>query len=219
MSILAAKSNAAKLRRAVAYALGSGSMRQLLIAVRTFITRLTHPLAASYHSTTPYLLGDDYIVKYSVELDDRGRFEQLEREQVQNFLSDALRESLTERPIELGFYLHVLSSSVVPDASRSIRDVVEVATLDWKKFGAEKVRVATIRIGPQDPTSLARHLRAEDWEFNPWHALKVHRPLGSLNRARLTVYRQSAAARKDAGLALVSGVRSTPPGGMPEAAE
>ena len=219
MSILAAKSRSTKLCRTVAFALGSGSTRQLLIAARTFTARVAHPLAASFHSATPYLLGEDYIVKYSVELDDRRRFDQLRRGQTQNFLSDALRESLTEEPIELGFYLHVLSTSVVPDASRSIRDVVEDATLDFAALGAEKVRVATIRIGPQDPSSRARLLRAEDWEFNPWHALKVHRPLGSLNRARLTIYRQSAAARKDAGLRSVSGALSTPPGGLFEAAE
>jgi len=219
MSILSVRSPVTKMARAFAFALGSGSFRQLGIAGRTFARRVAHPLAADFHSTTPYLLGDDYVVKYSVELDDRRRFDRLAREQVQNFLSDALRESLKERPIELGFYLHVLSTSVVPDGSRSISDVVEDASLDWKALGAEKVRVATIRIGPQDPTEAARFLRAEEWQFNPWHALAVHRPLGSLNRARLAIYRDSARARKKSESSPVSGARSIPPGGLSEAAE
>jgi hypothetical protein len=223
MSILSAKSTTAKLSRALAFALGSASFRQLAIAGRTFARRVTHPLAAEFHSTTPYLLGDDYIVKYSVELADRKRLDRLGRERAQNFLSDVLRESLGERPIELGFYLHVLSTSVVPDTNRSICDVVEDATLDWKALGAEKVRVATIRIGPQDPTEATRLLRAEEWQFNPWHALAVHRPLGSLNRARRTIYRDSALSRanprKKSESIPVSGARSIPPGGLSEAAE
>jgi hypothetical protein len=223
MSILAAKSPATKLGRAFAFALGSGSFAQLAIAARTFMKRVTHPLAAEFNSTTAYLLGDDYIAKYSVELDDRTRLEQLGREPVQNFLSDALRDSLEAQPIELGFYLHVLSASVMPSGMRSISDVVEDATLDWKALGAEKVRAATIRIGPQDPTTQARLFQAEDWEFNPWHALQAHRPLGSLNRARLSVYRASADFRKGRqrreSMIPVSGARSIPPRGLTEAAE
>ena len=209
-----------KLGRALAFACGSGGLRQLGIALRTFMGRVAHPLAADFHSTTPYLLGDRYIVKYSVELDDRRRLEQLKREQVQNFLSDALRESLKDRPIELGFYFHALSTSVVPGNGRSIRDVVEDATLDWKALGAEKVRVATIRIGPQDPTSFAQLLRAEEWEFNPWYALDVHRPLGSLNRARLSIYPASQTLRRKRGSDVPrAGARSNPPRGLSEAAE
>ena len=36
----------------------------------------------------------------------------------------------------------------------------------------------------------------EHLAFNPWHGLKVHQPLGSLNRARLAVYRKSELVRK-----------------------
>lgn len=32
--------------------------------------------------------------------------------------------------------------------------------------------------------------------FNPWHGLKAHQPLGSLNRARLAVYKKSELVRK-----------------------
>jgi hypothetical protein len=223
MSILAAKSPATKFGRAFAFALGSGSFSQLVIAGRTFMKRVTHPLAAEFSSTTPYSLGDDYIVKYSVELDDRTRLNQLGRERVQNFLSDALRDSLEAQPIELGFYLHVLAKNVVPAGKRSISDVVEDATLDWKALGAEKVRAATIRIGPQDPTGQTELFQAEDWEFNPWHALAVHRPLGSLNRARLSIYPASVQFRKGeerrVSVVPVSGARSTPPRGLTEAAE
>jgi hypothetical protein len=33
--------------------------------------------------------------------------------------------------------------------------------------------------------------------FNPWHGLKAHQPLGSLNRARAAVYKKSELVRKD----------------------
>jgi hypothetical protein len=220
MSILTTKPLATKLGRAFAFACGSGGMTELGIALRTFMRRVAHPLAADYHSVTPYLFGENYVVKYSVESDDRMRFERLKRERAQNFLSAALRESLAAHPIELGFYLHVLSASVVPENARSICDVVEDATLDWRALGAEKVRVATIRIGPQDPTTPSQLAVAEEWDFNPWNALKLHRPLGSLNRARLSIYSASQAfRRKPVSGATEAGARSTPPRGLSEAAE
>jgi len=58
-------------------------------------------------------------------------------------------------------------------------------------LGAEKVHVANVVIGPQDPTSLERMQLAELARFNPWNALRQHRPVGSLNRARLAAYRAS----------------------------
>jgi len=58
--------------------------------------------------------------------------------------------------------------------------------------------VATLSIAAQDATSSERMAQAERMVMSPWHALEAHRPLGSLNRARLPTYRASSEARAQA---------------------
>jgi hypothetical protein len=168
-----------------------GALRVAGILLRTFSSRLSHPLRAAYHSASPYALGAEHVTKYSLEPTNPKRLHDLMTNADGNYLSTALAHSLRRQPIELKLYLHVLSGSVVPRGFRSLADIVEDATLDWRRLGAEKVHAATIRIGAQDPASTERMTQAEHIRFNPWNALAEHRPLGSLNRARLSAYRAS----------------------------
>ncbi|MGB5687158.1 MAG: hypothetical protein WBM35_15220, partial [Candidatus Electrothrix sp.] len=39
--------------------------------------------------------------------------------------------------------------------------------------------------------------RCEGMSFNPWHALKEHRPISGLNRLRKAVYEASFSKRKE----------------------
>ena len=54
--------------------------------------------------------------------------------------------------------------------------------------------VATIEIFQQAGIA-ARDDEAERMTFSPWHALEVQQPLGSINRARLEIYRTMSAFR------------------------
>jgi len=166
-------------------------LREVGILARTAVGYLAHPLRAAYHSTTPYQLGERFIAKYSLEPDDPKAFRRFVSPLRSGYLSTELTRSLRSRPLQLNFNLHVLSVDAVPDGFESIADVVEDATLDWDALGAEKVPVAIVRIGPQDPASVERLAAAERIRFNPWNALVQHRPLGSLNRARFSAYRVS----------------------------
>ncbi len=220
LSILASTPWYTQLVRALAYAIGSGTFRQLDIARRALLQKLAHPLAAEFHSTTPYKLGSEYVAKYSLEVSDRKRFDGLRVGEDPNYLSARLRDSLRLDPIELDFYLHVLPSCGMVKGGRSIQDVVEDATLDWDALGARKVHVATISIGAQDPTTEEQRAAAEAWTFNPWNALRDHRPLGSLNRARLLVYRASQIFRNENESQAPGGNRpTTPPRSYRQAAE
>ena len=220
LSILASTPWYTQLVRALAYAMGSGTFRQLGIAKRALLQKLVHPLAAEFHSATPYKLGPDYVAKYSLELADRTRFDQLKLGSDPDYLSARLRDSLRAEPIELDFYLHVLPSCGTVKGGRSIQDAVEDATLDFDALGAKKVHVATISIGAQDPTTEEQRAAAEAWTFNPWHALRDHRPLGSLNRARLLVYRASQIFRNENESEAPGGNRpTTPPRSYRQAAE
>lgn len=168
-----------------------GGYRQAGIVIRTFSSRLVHPLRAAYHSASPYALGQEHVTKYSVEPTNPRRLKDFVTQADGNYLSTALADSLRRQPIELKLYLHVLSTSAVPRGCQSLADIVEDATLDWGRLGAEKVHAATIRIGVQEPASAERMTAAEQARFNPWNSLVEHRPLGSLNRARLSAYRAS----------------------------
>jgi len=168
---------------------GPNGLREAWIFARLLSSRLRHPLNAEFHSMTPYLLGDQQVAKYSVQPRDPQRFRELSRYTESDALSAALRESLRDRPIVLEFHLHLFRDK--PSGNHSLVDLVEDATLDWDDFGAEKVHVANVIIGPQDPTTLKRMRQAEFTRFNPWNALTAHRPVGSLNRARLANYRAS----------------------------
>lgn len=167
------------------------TFRHTKIFIQTFGRKPKHPFASSFHSTTPYALGHDCIVQYSVQPRDPERFQAFDDSTDPDFLQKRLAESLRERPIELDFFIHALSPRTVPTGFRSLTDIVEDATLDWAELHAHTERVATIVIGPQDPIAREQLELSERIRFNPWHALEEHRPLGSLNRGRLAAYRAS----------------------------
>ena len=67
---------------------------------------------------------------------------------------------------------------------------IEDASVEWPSEVSPDRTVATIRIPAQDAYSAARqHYFDEVMTFRPAYALAVHRPLGSVMRARLQVYK------------------------------
>jgi hypothetical protein len=65
---------------------------------------------------------------------------------------------------------------------------VEDASVAWSESESPFVPVATLRIPVQNFNTQERNTMGENMRFSPWHSLPVHRPLGSLNRARRVVY-------------------------------
>lgn len=188
------------LARTGAFVIGNAAYRQSRLFLRgVFARAVRHPLLPALYSATPYLLGDDHVVKYSAELlhpEDLSRFKV---KWDYSYLRRALRESLEQRPIEMALYVHAVSRSEWP--LETIRNAVEDATTDFSTLDACKVRVATIRFEQQDSGTPERMREAERWSFSPWNALKVHRPLGSINRGRLLIYHNSAHLRAQAAAA------------------
>ncbi len=168
--------------------------RELRILLRALGRTVDHPLAIEYHSMTASALGAFRAVKYLVRpvppvpagLPRGGK-------RPADHLRESLRRSLD--PLSGGAACALEFCLVVP-AGRV--HAVEDARADWIDEGARVVPVATIEIAPQNPGSTERLQRAERMEFSPWNTLDVHRPLGSLSRARLAVYRESAGHRRRA---------------------
>jgi hypothetical protein len=81
---------------------------------------------------------------------------------------------------------------------------IEDATVSWPEPGAEAGRVSAAfqevaRVRIKAGSSALAEPACERLAFNPWNGLKAHQPLGSLNRARLAVYRRSESVRTEIG--------------------
>ena len=75
---------------------------------------------------------------------------------------------------------------------------MEDASVPWPETESPYRTVARLTVAPQPAWSEARARQADDALcFSPWHGLAAHRPLGSINRARRTVYGMSAAFRAE----------------------
>ena len=88
----------------------------------------------------------------------------------------------------------------LPSQGRTKADINEKYPIEnLKVFWSETeeapfVKVAQIRVN-KGTQPISKEI-CEKLRFNPWHALKAHQPLSSLNRGRLAVYRKSAEVRK-----------------------
>jgi hypothetical protein len=168
--------------------------RQALIFVGNAFGYPPSPLHASYHSMTPYLLGDDRVVRYRVS-------------------PAQIPHSEPRRPWRLcddNFLRHALTAELRPDLPKSDRTVldfflqirhrvtpddVEDASRAWRRRKDRLIKVAQIEIPPQDFDTPQQWHSGENLSFSPWHCLREHRPLGGLNRMRLAVYRASREVR------------------------
>jgi hypothetical protein len=172
--------------------------REVAIFVRTLLRWCRHPLLLEYHSLVPFLVGPNEAVKCSLAptAATRAVLDESIAEAARAFLHDpsdylksALQRSLDRlngTSLVLEVALHVAGEAALP---------VEDPRQDWDALGAKRIVVATLTIEAQDATSTLRMASAEDLVITPWHGLAAHRPLGSLNRARLSAYLASQTER------------------------
>jgi hypothetical protein len=75
---------------------------------------------------------------------------------------------------------------------------IEDASVEWPQALSPYVAVARLRIGPQRAWSEELSRLVDDgMQFNPWHALDAHRPLGAIMRVRKEVYAMSKRFRAE----------------------
>jgi hypothetical protein len=172
--------------------------RELSIFLQTLLRWCRHPLLPTYHSLLPFLVGPNEVAKCSVTPTEATRAI-LERatpldllrdltDDSSNYLRRALQRSLDalgSTPLVFEFALHVPREEPLP---------IEDPRIDWRPR-AERIVVASLTIMAQNATSTERMASAEGMVVTPWHGLVAHRPLGSLNRGRMSVYLASARQR------------------------
>jgi hypothetical protein len=153
----------------------------------------THPLGETYYSQVPILYGD-YMAKVSVAP-----------------VSAALT-ALKDAPVDLKDKPDGLRDAVVDyfaghDGVWEVRVQlctdpekmpIEDASVEWPEDLSPYVAVARLRVAPQRAWSEERARRIDEgMQFNPWHALAAHRPLGSIMRVRKEVYAMSKRFRAE----------------------
>lgn len=104
------------------------------------------------------------------------------------YLHDDMKARLLAGPVTLQFFLQFF----VDEATTPVDD----ATVTWDEHAAPPQLAATIELPRQDIDAPGQAMYAENLAMNPWHALPVHAPAGSINEARRVVYRASADLRR-----------------------
>lgn len=159
-----------------------GVVWRLITSFKTF----ANPLQIRYFSSTPYLLGEQ-AVKYCVTPVIHTA-DSIPPDPNDNFLRIAMQQQLSVTPAEFVFGIQrQVNSKSMP---------IENASVRWNEVVSPFVPVATLRIPKQDFDTLSRNQRGENMRFSPWHSLPVHRPLGSINRARRLVYHTISELRR-----------------------
>ena len=176
-----------------------GRWHQLGIFVRQALRRTDSPLHESYFSMTPYLMGEDTVVRY-VATPSPGSVgvgaNALAPSRSPSFLREAMVAELESEGGRDGDH----SFAAAFDFAAQVRHTptpedVEDASRAWADIRDVTVPLARIEIPWQVFTGAECQFDCENLSFNPWHSLPQHRPLGGLNRMRLAVYLASAQLR------------------------
>ena len=151
----------------------------------------SHPMADAYFSQAPIRYGD-YVAKLGAlpasaaqgDLKDWRLDPGQDEDGFRHAAVDFVRSNETVFELKAQLWTDV--------ATQPIED----ASVEWPSDETPYVTVATIRVPAQDAYSPARQRYFDEvMTFRPAHALAAHRPLGSVMRARLQVYRALSAFR------------------------
>ena len=143
-------------------------------------------LDMNWFSVTPYRLGEtnaqgfaETTVKYKLQACDNTGREFNEKSDGDDYLREVMSQQLQAGEGCFDFYLQ---KQLDPK-----EQLMEDARYAWKEKNTPFIKVARITIPAQDLGSPEQQEYCENLSFNPWHGLEVHKPLGSLNRARRDV--------------------------------
>jgi catalase len=139
----------------------------------------TSPLDIRYWSTTPYALGAERVVKYSVK-PCSSESSELPGSLTENYLSDAMEQQLASAPACFDFMVQLQTN----DDDMPLED----ASVIWDEDDSPFQTVARINIEPQEFRSSQAMAQCENISFNPWQSLPQHEPLGRMNQVRNRVY-------------------------------
>lgn len=136
----------------------------------------TSPLDIKYWSTTPYKYADNKV-KYKIVPTSKTQ-STLPKNLTDDYLTTNMSSHLEKEVATFDFYIQTfISESKTP---------IENAGIEWKE--SPFVKVAEIEIPKQQFATKERFRLAEAFSFSPANSLKVHQPIGGINRARIKIY-------------------------------
>ncbi|RDV24603.1 catalase [Alteromonas aestuariivivens] len=148
--------------------------------------RPASPFDIRYWSTTPYQLGPNQAVKYSVKPCSDYRSEK-PNDYTNNYLRAAMQTHLENAAVCFDFMLQSQTNN---------RDMpIEDASAEWDEDESPFVPVARLTFGHQPFISTEALDICEQSEFNPWQSLTEHKPLGRMNYVRKQIYQELSAFR------------------------
>jgi len=152
-----------------------------------------HPMAEGYYSQTPLRYGN-YIAKLEI-VPVAPAQQKLAADQVKidgdkdpNALRTATVSYLREHDAE--FEVRIQLNTDLEQMP------IEDASAQWSEEASPYRPVARIRLPRQEAYSEARQQYVDGLSFSPAHTLEAHRPLGSIQRARLAAYPAMAKHRR-----------------------
>lgn len=137
------------------------------------------PLEARYWSTTPYKLGDNQAVKYSL-IPQNPYHHPIPKNPSDNYLRENLSSQLSENNFAFDFCVQVRNNPK--------KMPIEDPGKTWSEIASPFTKVATVEIPKQTFDTPEQNQWGLRLSFNPWHALPEHQPLGGINRARKIIY-------------------------------
>ncbi|MBV9211806.1 MAG: catalase family protein [Acidobacteria bacterium] len=133
----------------------------------------------------------DYVAKVRVapvqSFADRVVQRAIDLNSAEQVFRPALVAELRERPYEFDIQVQ-LSTDLA-------RMPVEKTTVVWPESLSPYVTVAKLRLPQQDIGGEDNFEKMDKTSMSPWRVTEEHRPLGSIMRSRLEVYRQSSILR------------------------
>lgn len=159
-------------------------------------TDVGNPLGIQYFSAAPFLFGPDRVMKYSAKPSTEvPPTHSPLTPRPENYLRDALTETLKKNEsLHFDFLVQVRHEG---EDFGDDNEFIENASTEWNEIDYPFVRVAIITISaPQlEVDSEITKAHSEKLVFTPWHSLVEHKPIGSINRLRRSVYDASAKHR------------------------
>ena len=145
----------------------------------------SHPLSDAYFSQVPIRFGD-YVAKLGIVPVSAAQRALSDWRLDPHQDEDGFRHAATEF-FRANEAVYEIKAQLWADADKQ---PIEDASVDWPVAVSPYRTVATLRLPRQDAYGAARvRYFDEVMEFRPAHSLLAHRPLGSVMRARLQVYR------------------------------
>jgi hypothetical protein len=143
-------------------------------------------LDMDWFGVTPYRLGErnaegfaNTTVKYKLKACDSTGRKFNESSDGDEYLREVMEQQLKEGQGCFDFYVQ---KQLDPN-----KQLMEDARHAWEEKNTPFINVARITIPAQGLGSPEQQEFCENLSFNPWHGLEVHKPLGSVNRARRDV--------------------------------